>query len=74
MTHCIDVNGFTMYNAWTAIDAVDPVDIPPNFVSMLEQEYNIKIKSREIIDAVNWQYFVEFASPEAAILFLLKFG
>jgi hypothetical protein len=70
MAYTIDISGFTMFNAWKMVNDLDRY----NFISTMEQEFNIKIKNYEVIDDIKWQYTVEFSSEGDATLFLLRFS
>jgi hypothetical protein len=44
------------------------------FYTFIEDEFNIKLIKRDIIDTLKWQYIIQFNSEADATFFLLRFA
>ena len=74
MTYTCTVSGFVIYNAASSVMTVDQMSNKAFFYSFIEENFNIKIIKRDIIDTLKWQYIVEFKSEANATMFLLRFS
>lgn len=74
MTYTCTVSGFVIYNAASSCMTVEQMSNNAFFYTFIEDEFNIKLIKRDIIDTLKWQYIIQFNSEADATFFLLRFA